>query len=113
MKSKAMRIAGGVLALVASVGGTIAGFITIFFGAVGKVAGDYAVEHGSVTGTEYAQAGQLADQSVTLMRLGWLGILIESVSPRTASSSKLTAMFTSVFFSFGTWYSRRRIQSRA
>ncbi len=75
MKSKGMLIAGGILALVASVGGTIAGLVTVFFGAVGKVAGNYTVEHGGVSGTEYAQAGKMADQSVTIMQLGWLGIL--------------------------------------
>jgi hypothetical protein len=63
MKSKGMRIAGGILALVASVGGTIGGFITVFFGAVGKV------------GSDFIQSGEAANQSVTIMTLGWLGIL--------------------------------------
>jgi hypothetical protein len=63
MKSKGMRIAGGVLALVASVGGTIGGFVTVFVGAVGKA------------GSDFIQSGDAANQSVTVMTLGWLGIL--------------------------------------
>jgi hypothetical protein len=65
MKSKGMRIAGGVLALVASVGGTIAGFVTVCVGAAGKALGD----------STYVQDGKMASQGDTVMNLGWLGIL--------------------------------------
>ena len=74
MKSKGMRIAGGILALVASVGGYIAGIVTIFFGAVGKAAGDYTTTHGGVSGESYVQAGQVAGQGEEIMKLGWMGI---------------------------------------
>jgi hypothetical protein len=75
MKSKGMRIAGGILALVASIGGTIAGLVTLFFGAAAKVAGDYTAEHGGVSGADYIQAGQVARQGETVMGLGRLGII--------------------------------------
>jgi hypothetical protein len=75
MKSRGMRIAGGILALVASVGGTIAALFTVLFGAVGKAAGHYTAEHSSGSATEYIQAGRIAEQSLTVMNLGWLGIL--------------------------------------
>jgi hypothetical protein len=63
MKSKSMRIAGSVLALVASVGGTIGGLVTVLLGAVGKA------------GSDLIQSGEAANQSVMVMTLGWLGIL--------------------------------------
>jgi hypothetical protein len=75
MKSKGMRVAGGILALVASIGGTIAGLVTVLFGAAAKVSGDYTTAHGGVSGTDYIQAGQMAGQGETVMGLGWLGIL--------------------------------------
>ncbi len=75
MKSKGMRIAGGVLALVASTGGTIAGFITVVFGAVGKAAGDYTLTHGGVSGSDYLQAAETSAQSDRIMNYGWVGIL--------------------------------------
>ena len=40
MKSNGVRIAGSILALVASVGGTIAGLVTVLFGGVGKATGE-------------------------------------------------------------------------
>lgn len=70
-----MRIAGGILALIASIGGTIAGLITLFLGAAAKVVGDYTTAHGGVSGTDYIQAGQVARQGATIMGLGWLGVL--------------------------------------
>ena len=75
MKSKGMRIAGGILALVASIGGTIAGLVTIFFGAAAKVTGDYTMANGGVSGETYLQAGKMSGQGETIMTLGWLGIL--------------------------------------
>ncbi len=75
MKSKGMRIAGGILALVASIGGTIAGLVILFFGATTKLAGDYTTEHGGVSGADYIQAGQVARQGETIIGLGGLGIL--------------------------------------
>ena len=75
MKSKGMRIAGGVLTLVASIGGTIAGLVTILFGAAAKVSGDYTTAHGGVSGADYIQAGQVARQGEAVIGVGWLGIL--------------------------------------
>lgn len=75
MKSKGMRIAGGILALVASVGGTVAGLITVIFGAVGKTAGDYTVVHGGVSGEDWLKAGTMASQGEAVMLMGWAGIL--------------------------------------
>ena len=63
------------MALVASIGGTIAGLVTVFVGAVGKAAGDYTVEHGGVSGQDWIQAGKMAGQGETVMKLGWIGIL--------------------------------------
>lgn len=65
MKNKGMRIAGGVLALVASIGGTIAGLVTVLFGAVGKATGE----------SKYFKDSTMAGQGDTIMMLGWLGIL--------------------------------------
>ena len=75
MKSNGLRIAGGILALVASIGGAIAGFVTIFLGAAAKVVGDYTTTHGNVSGADYIYAGQMARQGEGVMGLGWLGIL--------------------------------------
>jgi hypothetical protein len=50
MKSKGMRIAGGVLALVASVGGTIAGIVTVFFGAAANFKGNGMLCDGTLVG---------------------------------------------------------------
>ncbi len=75
MKSKGMRIAGGILALVASIGGTIAGFITGLVGAVGKVSGDYTAEHGGRTMMDTIEASKVADHGETIMKMGWIGIL--------------------------------------
>jgi hypothetical protein len=65
-----MRIAGGVLALVASIGGTIAGFVTVLVGAAGKAAGDSNVFKDST----------MAAQGDTVMNLGWIGILASFVA---------------------------------
>ena len=75
MKSKGMRIAGGILALVAYIGGTIAGLITVLFGAAGKAASDYTLVNGGVSGADYIKAAKISGQSDAIMSLGWLGIL--------------------------------------
>ena len=63
------------MALVASIGGTIAGLVTVVFGAVGKAANDYTLEHGGVSGSDYLQAANSSGQGESIMKLGWLGIL--------------------------------------
>lgn len=77
MKSKGMRIAGGVLALVASVGGTIAGFCTAAFGAVDKASTDYAIANPSgMNGQEYMNTLQHAGRGQTIANHGFMGILV-------------------------------------
>lgn len=69
-----MRIAGSILALVASVGGTIAGIITVFLGAAGSVAGHYTLRQGNAIGATAVGQGQM------IMGLGLIGILASFVA---------------------------------